>query len=200
MKKILAIVFLVVVLFAIWKIFGNKKEDNISDKQEPLRTSAHSGTFNQSISNVVNNYLDLTALFVNDDSSKIKNSVAKFANSLDSIKLEELKKDSSSLYTTVIAQAGDIKSNALAITGDSTLGEMRRDYKMVSENLYPFLKSIGYKGQKLYFQNCPMAFGEGNDASWISNNKEIMNPYMGKHHPEFKSAMLHCGETKDTIK
>ena len=200
MKKFLAIAFLILVLFGIWKIFLNKSDNVFNEKQVPLRTVAHSGVFNQSISNVVNNYLDLTTYFVNDDSVNIKLKTQKFVASIDSIRLDELKKDSAPLYTTVQAQAADIKSNAVAIMQETSLSEMRKDYKMVSENLYPFLKTIGYKGQKLYLQNCPMAFGEGKDASWISNNKEIMNPYMGKHNPEFNSAMLHCGETKDTIK
>ena len=71
---------------------------------------------------------------------------------------------------------------------------------MISENLYPFLKTIKYEGPKLYWQNCPMAFGEDKEANWISNTKEIINPYLGKNHPEYKSSMLHCGEIKDTIK
>lgn len=201
MKKILAIVFLVVVLFGLWKFFGNRTDgSSASDKLEPVRTSAHSGVFNQSVSNVVNSYLDLTNAFVNDDSVNVKTRATKFISNLDSMKFEELQKDSNSIYTTVKAQAGDIKTNAQAILQETLLSEMRKDYKMVSENLFPFLKTVGYKGQKLYFDNCPMAFGEDKDASWISNTKEIINPYMGRHHPEFKASMVHCGEIKDTIK
>ncbi len=201
MKKVLAILFLVVVIFAIWKVFGNKQSSVQNDKQEPIRSSAHSGVFNQSAGNLVNSYLDLSSSFVNDDSVNIKIRDQKFLTALDSLKVDELQKDSTqSIYTTVKAQSSDVKSNAQAIQQETNLSEMRKDFKMVSENLYPLLKSIGYKGQKLYLQNCPMAFGEGKDASWISNTKEIMNPYMGKHNPEFKSSMLHCGETKDTIK
>ncbi len=33
--------------------------------------------------------------------------------------------------------------------------EMRQDFSMVSENIYPFLKTIGYEGEKLYWQNDP---------------------------------------------
>ena len=79
--------------------------------------------------------------------------------------------------------------------------EMRKDFSMVTEMLYPsFLKSINYEGPKMYLQNCPMAFGEEKAANWISKTEEIMNPYLGKNHPEFKGAMLHCGSIKDTIK
>jgi hypothetical protein len=77
---------------------------------------------------------------------------------------------------------------------------MRKDFGMVSENLYPFLRTINYEGEKMYWQNCPMAFGDDKGANWISNTREIVNPYLGKNHPEFKGSMLHCGEIKDTIK
>ena len=94
---------------------------------------------------------------------------------------------------------GDIKSNGDAILKETDITEMRQDFRMVSENLFPLLKMIHYEGTKLYWQNCPMAFGEGKDGSWLSNTEEIINPYLGKNHPEFKGSMLHCGEIKDTI-
>jgi len=76
---------------------------------------------------------------------------------------------------------------------------MRHDFSMVSENLYPLLKTIHYEGPKLYWQNCPMAFGDDKPANWLSNTAEILNPYLGKKHPEYKSAMLHCGENMDSL-
>ena len=71
---------------------------------------------------------------------------------------------------------------------------------MIGESIYPLLKTIHYDGNTLYWQNCPMAFGEDKGANWISNTAEIINPYLGKNHPEFKGTMLHCGEVKDSIK
>jgi hypothetical protein len=35
-----------------------------------------------------------------------------------------------------------------------------------------------------------MAFGEDKGANWIRNTSEIINPYLGKNHPEFKATML----------
>ena len=66
--------------------------------------------------------------------------------------------------------------------------------------MYPsFFTAINYEGPTLYFENCPMAFGENNAANWISNSAEIVNPYMGKKHPQYKATMLGCGEVKDSI-
>jgi len=142
----------------------------------------------------------MKSAFVNADTLKAKEQGIKFLNLVDSIKIDELKKDTAAIFQSAVSQIEDIKTNASALLKETDLTEMRQDFRMISENLYPFLKTIKYEGQSLYWQNCPMAFGEGKEANWISNTKEIENPYLGKNHPEFKSSMLHCGEIKDTIK
>ena len=76
---------------------------------------------------------------------------------------------------------------------------MRKDFGMVSENLNPFLRTINYEGEKIYWQFCPMAFGEDKGANWLSKTQEVINPYLGKNHPKYKADMLNCGEVKDSI-
>ena len=201
MKKLLAIIFLGVVLYGIWWWFFKDKSTESGPKIAALTVGKHSAAFNQSISNMVKSYLDIKSAFVEADSVKAVENGKKFLLLIDSIKLDNLKKDTS-IYTTAIAEIGDIKSNAMALTKETYLGEMRQDFKMVTENFYPFLKTINYEGPKLFLQNCPMAFGEGKDANWISDTTERferMNPYLGKHDPEFKATMLHCGSLVDSI-
>jgi len=106
-----------------------------------------------------------------------------------------LKKDTSGIYATALSLVGNIKSNAQSVPTESTITAMRKDFQNVTENLFPLLKMIHYEGNTLYLQNCPMAFGEGNDANWISNSPQIINPYLGRKDP----TMVHCGETKDSI-
>lgn len=201
MKKLLAIVFLVLVLYGIWWWFFKDNSPDSSPKVEALKVSKHSHTFNQSINDVVKSYLDIKSAFVEADSVKAKEYGIKFLALVDSMKMDNLKKDTS-IYTTAVAQIGDIKSNGDAMVKETNLTEMRQDFKMVTENFYPFLKTIHYEGPKLFLQNCPMAFGEGKDANWISDTTERidrLNPYLGKHDPVFKSAMLHCGTVVDSI-
>lgn len=200
MKKLLAIVFLGVVLFGIWWWFFKEDTHQTNQRVEALKVGRHSNPFNQSISNAVFSYLDIKAALVEADSIKAKSSATKFMSMIDSLKLEDLTKDTTVILATVQAQINDIKTNAAAMLKEPNLPEIRQDFRMVTENFYPFLKTIRYEGQKLYLQNCPMAFGEGKDANWISNTEEIVNPYLGKHHPEFKGTMLHCGTIVDTIK
>lgn len=198
MKKVLAILVIVALAFGAWWLFFKDKSHN-NDKQQPLKVGMHSNEFNKSIGAMVSGYLSLKDAFVNTDTAKIKEEQKIFIAAIDSIKMDELKKDTTGIYQSAQLLISDIRSNAEAIIKETDITEMRQDFRMVSENLFPLLKTIRYEGEKLYWQNCPMAFGEGKDASWISNTQEIFNPYLGKNHPEFKSTMLHCGEIKDTI-
>ena len=200
MKKILAVVFLLVVIFVVWWLFFKGKPESTDAKEEPITVHAHSEEFNNSVSTVMNNYFDLKSAFVNSDTLKVKQEGQKLLTLIDSIKIDELKNDKPAIFQSAITQIGDIKTNTTALLGETDLTEMKQDFRMISENLYPLLKTIDYEGPNLYWQNCPMAFGEGKEANWISNTKEIINPYLGKNDPKYKSSMLHCGEIKDTIK
>jgi hypothetical protein len=200
MKKLLAIIFLIAAGLVIWYVFFKEKPDASVISVEPIKIRSHSGEFNQSINSVLSAYFDLKSSFVDADTTRVKQHGKRLLTSLDSIKIQELSQDTSGILQSATMLMGDIKNNSSALLNENDLTEMREDFRMISENLYPFLKTIKYEGSSLYWQNCPMAFGEGKEANWISNTKEIINPYLGKNHPEFKSSMLHCGEIKDTIK
>jgi hypothetical protein len=201
MKRVLAIIFLVVIVLGAWFLFI--KEDKVSTDEEPkveaLKVKKHSEEFNQKVGDAINSYLQMKNAFVDADSANVKLNAGKFISAVDSIPLHELDKDDSMISTAAAQQVGELKANAAPILQENDLTEMRHDFSMVSENLYPFLKTIGYEGEKLYWQNCPMAFGDDKPANWLSNNSEIVNPYLGKNHPEYKSSMLHCGENMDSL-
>ena len=200
MKSLLAIIFLAAVLFSAWWFFSKKDTHETEPKQEALKINKHSREFNQSISDAVNNYLSMKNAFVDADTLKIKLNDQKFIATIEGVRLSDLRKDDSAIILTAQQYISDIKANAEAMLHENDITEMRQDFRMVSDNLYPFLKTIGYEGPKLYWQNCPMAFGENKEGNWISNTSEIINPYLGKNHPEYKSTMLGCGETKDSLK
>ncbi len=169
-------------------------------KQQALKISKHSAEFNKGFDIFMKSYLDLKAAFVEADTATVKDAAKKFLLITDSLNISELKKDTTGIFETANAQIGDVKANAQSLLMQNDITEMRKDFSMVSESLYPLLKSVHYEGKTLYWQNCPMAFGEDKGANWISNTQEVVNPYMGKKHPEYKATMLHCGEVKDSIK
>ena len=200
MKRVLAIVFLIIVVLAVWFLFFKTETvTTTSNENESIVTAKHSDEFNQEIANTMDAYMNMKNAFIDGDTSLIKSEASKFITSVDSLHLNELQKNDSSIFMAMQQNISDIKANANPILQEKDLAEMRHDFSMVSENLYPFLKTVGYEGQKLYWQNCPMAFGEDKPANWLSSTSEILNPYLGKNHPEYKSAMLHCGENMDSL-
>ncbi len=202
MRKIVLVVLVLILAIAgyYWYKFSNAGKGDSGPKQAPLTLKKHSNTFNQAITTAMNAYFDMKAAFVDADTTKAKESCRKFVQLMDSIPFDELKKDTTGIYEIAFNDLSNIRSNAESLLVQADITEMRKDFGMVSENLYPFLRTINYEGANMYWQNCPMAFGDDKGANWISNTKEIINPYLGKNHPEFKGTMLHCGEIKDTIK
>jgi hypothetical protein len=67
----------------------------------------------------------------------------------------------------------------------------REHFDILSKNMYDLVKTFG-AGQKLYYDHCPM-YNNNKGADWISETKEISNPYLGKK-------MSSCGTVKEELK
>lgn len=203
-KRILLVVLVLIlgIVGYYWYMFSHAGGGgNSGPKQAPIALKKHSAKFNQAVDTAMNAYLEMKSAFVEADTAKVKQQCREFIRLLDSIPLTELKNDTATIYETAKANITDVKLNAESLLKQADITEMRKDFSTVSEILYPsFFRTINYEGKNLYWQNCPMAFGEDKGANWISSTTEIINPYLGKNHPEFKGTMLHCGELKDTIK
>lgn len=202
MKKVFLALLLVIIAIGgfYWYRSGNSGSGENGPKQQPITLKKHSEVFNLAVTKAMGAYFEMKDAFVEADTSGAKQSCIKFIQLLDSIPMLELKKDTVNIYEVAESGFSNIKANAESLIQQTSIVEMRKDFSMVSENLYPFFRTINYEGEKMYWQNCPMAFGEDKGANWISNTVEVINPYLGKNHPEYKATMLHCGEVKDTIK
>lgn len=66
------------------------------------------------------------------------------------------------------------------------LEKQRAVFNEVSTTLWQIVKSADKLNALVYYQYCPMK-----KAYWLSNEKEIKNPYYG-------SAMLNCGRVSET--
>jgi hypothetical protein len=192
-----AAIFIAITLWYFLKPAPPKEEV----KEQPIALMKHSPAFNNTVNLIVDNYLSLKDAFVEADTVLIKQKATKLIQSMQSLDTAELKKDTSSVYETIMVAANDVISNAQSILLQKDITEMRRDFSSLTEMMYPaFFNAIGYEGATLYLQNCPMAFNDSEPANWISKTKEIVNPYMGKMHPKYHSGMLHCGDVRYTIK
>lgn len=85
-----------------------------------------------------------------------------------------------------------IASAAAKITSAPDLEAQRREYSALSNDFIALVKKSGLNSGELYVDYCPMALND-EGAYWLSNKKEIRNPYFGDE-------MLTCGSVKETIK
>lgn len=202
MKKLLLllVVLLGLAYFGYKYFFKSESATPEVPKQAPISAVKHSEAFNKSVQSVIDSYLSVKDAFIEGDTLLVKKNARLFIKSLDSINIDELKKDSAAIVETAKASIGDIKANAQSLLQQTDITEMRRDFNMMTEMMYPaFFKNINYEGTKLFIHFSQNAFGEGQGATWLSNSSEILNPYFGKNHPQFKSSMLNNGEVKDSV-
>ena len=202
-KKILLVLLFLVLAIAgyVWYKFSTDKSGGFEGEQaKKLEIKSATPLFDGGIKAMLTAYFHMKDAFVEADTLAVKTSCKAMVHIIEGINLEELKKDTSGLITTIEPLLTDVKTNAISVLAQSDIQEMRMDFNQVNQQLYSLLKAINYKGEKVYWQNCPMAFGENREGNWISNTEEIINPYLGKNHPEHKDDMLHCGSIKDTIK
>jgi hypothetical protein len=200
MKRILFVLVLVLAAISVYWFMLRKKESGPkAPKPVAIALKKHSEAFNKSVDKVVGHYLAVKDAFVESDTTAAKQHAKELISALDSIPLEELKKDTASIFETAQGSVGDIRSNAQSLLQQTNITEMRRDFSMVTDMMYPsFFKSINYEGEKLYLQNCPSAFGEDQQANWISNSSQIISPYIDKSDPKYQAVIQTC-TVKDSV-
>jgi len=106
---------------------------------------------------------------------------------------QDAKKDALELQKSLAKAGGSKKvvdaAAKVAVTAD--LGEQRKAFSTLSNEMKTLVKDGKLSSGALYVEYCPMA-NNSEGAFWLSNEKQIRNPYFG-------DAMLKCGSVKETI-
>jgi Cu(I)/Ag(I) efflux system membrane fusion protein len=191
-KKIFLTLFILVIgAWAAFYFFVKKApESNENIQSSPLNIEHSSDAFTADLQDVMTAYYTMTAAFVQEDSARANAAAFSFIQSIDSISLDQLNAD-----TSIIALIASLKTNlqqtAMQMPGEKNWEEKRHLLQTSSDMLFDILRTVQYKGGKVYQQFCPMAFDNAG-ANWLSNDAAIRNPYFG-------DKMLECGEVKDSI-
>lgn len=197
MKRFLVILGLIVAAFLVYKLAFKKKGVERA-KPQSVAVSKHTDAFNQSVHDILGHYDHLKDGFVNWDMEVVNKSASLLLAGLSEFNMEELKKDSV-IYQTALLPVENAKNSAQSVLNGKSWEEKRMALQDLSENLRMLLITVKYDGQVLYWQECPMAFGEGSIGNWISDKEAIVNPYLGNKHPKYGNTMVGCGETKEKI-
>lgn len=131
-----------------------------------------------SISKLYQNYLNIkTALTTDnsDEASKAANTFIKSASMIDYKVLSEGNLDV-------------LRKDASKIAESRSIEAQRESFNGLSQNMIALTKNFKLSENSVFVQYCPMA-----DASWLSAEKAVKNPFYGK-------SMLTCGSVKSEIK
>lgn len=200
MKKGLLLIGITAIAVAVYFIFFTDKAEPQAEapKQQPLVQGKNSDAFNKPFNDMLDGYFALKNSLVEWDSVSAAKQGTALASLTGKVPYEALKAD-----TTIIATAKSfsesVAAEALGISGETTLEGMRKSFYTLSENLYNLLRTVQYDQQVIYHDKCPMAFNDQEEGYWISNTKEIINPYLGKKHPRYASGMIGCGSVEDSL-
>jgi hypothetical protein len=199
MKKVaLLIVLALAGVLTWWLLETKKKPKDETPDQQPVAVSKYSRNFINAVDTVLNNYYNLSEAFVNWDSSHLPERSKALQSNLDKIPFDELKKDTA-IHQTAMTYIDGFKTDLSSIASQGDITSKRRAFHTFSESLYNLLRVVKYDGAKVYMAECPMAFNDSETAMWLSKTGDIRNPYLGLHHPRYKSGMLECGEVKDSV-
>lgn len=166
---------------------GNKKQpaaDTHSGHQHAIADSNNVATEktttsvtlkDDKLNAVYQHYIHLTTALVAGDLAEAK--VAATAITLGAKQLTN--GNALAVLATKIGEATDIEAQRTLLSD-------------LSNDLIARVKGSGLSAGAIYVEYCPMALND-KGASWLSNQKDIKNPYFG-------DSMLTCGEVKETIK
>ena len=160
-------------------------ENSTMTMDKNTEKSASAKNSNASINEVVANYLKLKNALVNDNSKEAANSGNALIATIGKVDMNSISKEQMKDYMDIAESA---KEHAEHI-GDNggKIEHQREHFVMLSKDMNDLIQLFG-TNQKLYLDFCPMA-DNNKGAVWISETKEITNPYFGKD-------MATCGSIK----
>ena len=133
-------------------------------------------------------YFVLNQALIEDNQDGAKAAAMKLSETVSKFDMTKLIGEQMDFYHLQLAKLNQ-GLKVIAVSAD--IEETRLELAIISEGMYALVKAYHPNESELYLQFCPMA-KNGDGANWLSNTKEIVNPYMGQR-------MLACGRTEETL-
>ncbi len=142
-----------------------------------------------SIAEIVNNYLLLKNALAADNPSKAAEAGKALEASFKRFNKANLTAEQKKIFEEV--EEVDREHGEHIGANGGNIGHQRGHFALLSKDIYDLVKAFG-SDQALYQDFCPM-YDDGKGAIWLSETKDIKNPYYG-------NKMLTCGKMKEEIK
>ncbi|WP_276501655.1 DUF3347 domain-containing protein [Terrimonas pollutisoli] len=141
-----------------------------------------------SIKEIIDHYLHIKNALANDNGKEAAKGGAAMEKAISRLDKSLLTAEQKAAYDV---NEEEMKEHAEHISenGDK-ISHQRSHFVMMSEVVYDLVKNFG-GGRPLYHDHCPMA-RDNKGAMWISETKEVKNPYFG-------AEMLTCGSVEEVI-
>ena len=163
------------------KMDNSMKQDATSNNADPKVDAA--------MQEMVSQYLRIKNALTNDNGKEAADAANAFVESMGKMATTSLAGDKKKTWDNL---ADDAKEMAEHIGKSAVkLEHQREHFDMLSKDMYDMVKAFG-AGQLLYKDFCPM-YNDNKGAIWLSETKEIKNPYLGTKMPT-------CGSVKEEIK
>ena len=142
-----------------------------------------------SITEILSGYLKIKNAFAKDNDKDAATAGNEMVKAFAAFNKAALTPTQAKIYNDM---EDDAKEHAEHIGMNAgNIKHQREHFDMLSKDIYQLVKTFG-GGQKLYYDHCPM-YNNGKGANWISETKDIANPYLGK-------SMSTCGTVKEELK
>ena len=200
MKKIIfSIITAGSILLAACNNKSSDKKENKTDTSQTAATNvdtsikpttASTATNQQaSIREILAGYLQMKNAFAKDNSKDAAAAGNQMVKTFENFNKTSLTAEQAKIYNDIEDDAKEHAEHVGLNAGN--IKHQREHFEMLSKDIYQLVKTFG-GGQKLYYDHCPM-YNDGKGANWISETKEIANPYLGKSMPT-------CGTVKEELK
>lgn len=142
-----------------------------------------------SLKTVVDHYLHIKNALVNNDGNDAASGGKQMGDAINKVDKSFFTADQKKVYDGF---EDDLKEHAEHIGENANnIDHQREHFTMMSEDIYDLVKAFG-SGQTLYHDHCPMA-NDQKGAMWLSETKEVKNPYFG-------GKMNECVKVMEVIK
>ncbi len=177
---------------------GDKKDESNEQNASKENHEGHStmkmdmgvnDAFKKQFTEVYKKQLLLGNAFIASDAAKAKSAATDVETALTGVDMSLLKGETMNKW---MASLPILNAALNRIKSTNDIEKQRLAYADLNDEMYKAVKTFGSSGETIYYQYCPMA-RDGKGAYWLSDQKEIKNPFFGK-------AMLTCGETKEVIR
>lgn len=166
-----------------------QKEIVAEEKTEEIVPVSDAVKASVSTEAIINGYLKIKNALANDKSKEATTAANDFVKAVSATNSSKIDSKLVDKYTTITESAK--KQAGLIATNDGKIVQQRMYFAVLSKDITSLIATFG-TNKKLYQDYCPM-YDQGKSGYWISEIKEIRNPYYG-------SEMLTCGGMIKEIK